>query len=60
MFILFFFQRHYRSPLPDFLCDKVAPVVKVCLQPILVALNLCEDSHGNPSQLPLNPFYVDG
>lgn len=59
MFILFLWTRHYCSFLPEFLCDKVAPLVKVCLQTLLVALNICEESHGSPSEQPLNPFYVD-
>lgn len=35
-------------------------MVKVCLETLLVALNLCGDSHGSPSELHLSPFYVDG
>lgn len=48
------FIQQCRRFLPDFLCVKVAPQRK----PFLTALDLCEDSHGNPSEQAFEALFM--
>lgn len=60
MFVLHWWTRRYFRFFCDFYAIKWHPLVKACLQTFFAALKLWEDSHGNPSEQPLKPFYVNG